>query len=374
MNGFAYAQADFVPALALAVVLANSRGRLPFSRTNRLFQLMVALTIGELVLDIACSFAAGGGPGAPLALAWTLNVAFYSLGGVLSFLWFTFVRAAVRNDGTLAAKDAVDIASLAIFASYEALIVSSPWTHALFSVDAQGGYQRGPLFAFIFAVSIGYAVASAACALRGRRASFDPVVRRRCAYFAAAFVPTVGAGAAQTLFSGLSLLVPGLAVSVLLVYLDLQRGLMVCDGLTGLYNRGRLDRFLAERCARGGSWCLAMFDVDGFKEVNDSFGHAEGDRALRHVADVLKHAFGREDAFIARFGGDEFAVVLDDARDEAVERLVRAFDEELAASTEGRLEASVGWAFFDAARRATPGELIAAADAAMYARKRARGA
>lgn len=371
MSEFAYAQADFVPALALAVVLANSRGRLPFSRTNRLFQVVVALTIAELALDVACSFAAGYAPGVPLGAAWALNVAFYLLGGVLSFLWFTFVRAAVRNDGALTAKDRADVVSLVLFACYEAFILSSPWTHAVFSVDAEGGYQRGPLFALIFVVSIGYAVASAVCALRGRRASFDPVVRRRCAYFAAAFVPTVGAGAAQTFTSGLSLLVPGLAVSVLLVYLDLQRGLMVCDGLTGLYNRGRLDRFLSERCARGGRWCLAMFDVDDFKAVNDSWGHAEGDRALRHVADVLKRVFGGEGAFVARFGGDEFAVVLDADDDRRIERLARAFEEELAASTQGGLGASCGWAFHDGADRATPESLVAAADAAMYARKRA---
>ena len=90
------------------------------------------------------------------------------------------------------------------------------------------------------------------------------------------------------------------------------RALTLVDDLTGLYNR-RGFRMLAEQhlrlVKRGGPVSLLVcFDLDGFKRVNDLFGHAEGDAALRRTASILRTAF-RDSDIIARFGGDEFVVL-----------------------------------------------------------------
>lgn len=86
------------------------------------------------------------------------------------------------------------------------------------------------------------------------------------------------------------------------------------DQLTGLANRRAFREEIArrvERRASDGPDCIAMFDVDHFKRVNDRFGHDGGDLMLRHVADVARQVVRRDDLF-ARLGGEEFALLMPD--------------------------------------------------------------
>ena len=79
------------------------------------------------------------------------------------------------------------------------------------------------------------------------------------------------------------------------------------DALTGLANRRALVEEFAARRARNERMCIAICDVDHFKRINDSFGHAVGDRVLRAIGQALTDAC--PDAFVARYGGEEFAVL-----------------------------------------------------------------
>ncbi len=84
------------------------------------------------------------------------------------------------------------------------------------------------------------------------------------------------------------------------------KSLSYTDQLTGIYNRRQLDKQI-EKCILGGRACLfILIDVDNFKKVNDSFGHAVGDDCLILIAEKLKKHFGDG---VYRFGGDEFAVI-----------------------------------------------------------------
>jgi diguanylate cyclase (GGDEF)-like protein len=86
------------------------------------------------------------------------------------------------------------------------------------------------------------------------------------------------------------------------------------DGLTGLYNRQAFDQRLNDALKafsmEGRPVSLILFDVDNFKWINDTLGHVAGDKILQKVAQCLKEAF-RKDDFIARYGGDEFAAVIE---------------------------------------------------------------
>lgn len=94
------------------------------------------------------------------------------------------------------------------------------------------------------------------------------------------------------------------------------------DILTGLYNRTYFEEELTRlECRRGGSVGLILFDLDGLKLVNDSFGHEHGDNLLMQTAELIQGCF-RESDVVARIGGDEFAVVIQGTSAEGLESVV----------------------------------------------------
>lgn len=86
------------------------------------------------------------------------------------------------------------------------------------------------------------------------------------------------------------------------------------DGLTGIPNRRaydeRLEKEWLRSCRNGDPFSLAFVDIDFFKQYNDTYGHATGDKALHKVAQTLSRILRRSSDFVARYGGEEFAIVL----------------------------------------------------------------
>ena len=144
------------------------------------------------------------------------------------------------------------------------------------------------------------------------------------------------------------------------------------DDLTGLANRAQLLDALRLRSAS--TRLLVFLDLDGFKRINDSLGHAAGDALLVQVADRLRAALRPSDA-VARLGGDEFVVLLElpdshDA-DAVVRRLQRAFETPFALDDRTvRVTASAGVAIVQPGSDVAPETLLEQADAAMYTAKR----
>ncbi len=151
------------------------------------------------------------------------------------------------------------------------------------------------------------------------------------------------------------------------------------DELTGLYNR-RGFMALAERQLKlgrrsGRGMLLFMMDVDHLKQINDSFGHLEGDCALKRTADVLEETF-RDSDVVARLGGDEFAVLVIEAAGHCEATIkARLFELLKSISIEQSpyaISLSLGVARFDPDSRASVEELMMKADQAMYEQKRQR--
>ncbi|MFI8747259.1 diguanylate cyclase domain-containing protein [Pseudomonas sp. NPDC077186] len=151
------------------------------------------------------------------------------------------------------------------------------------------------------------------------------------------------------------------------------------DSLTGLPNRMALEKFLpqAQQRARLQQGCLALLylDLDGFKPVNDSFGHAAGDHLLREIAQRLRHCL-RDGDMVARLGGDEFLMVLQVPGQEALQQASLVAERAIAALGQpvllevGRVAigCSIGGAIWPL-DHAELGEALQLADQALYRAK-----
>jgi len=158
-----------------------------------------------------------------------------------------------------------------------------------------------------------------------------------------------------------------------------QLELMVeTDELTGLYNRRGFMRRTREALARAARnaerGLLVIADLDGFKQINDSHGHAAGDAVLRHFGQNLR-THTRSDDHVARFGGDEFAILMTGSSPDAAEKRIDQLHQATARFPliwQGkalRIKASFGYTVYNA--KSDIADLIRAADDAMYGNKHA---
>ena len=156
--------------------------------------------------------------------------------------------------------------------------------------------------------------------------------------------------------------------------------LATTDPLTGLANRRKLDQTLEQEWRRaqrsGKPLSLIMFDIDHFKSFNDTYGHQDGDEALKRVAQTVRHCMHRSTDLAARYGGEEFAVVLSDTDNSGAYNLaqsIRQAVEQLEPLTPDhrRITTSMGVS----TRQVKPGDqladLINSADQALYQAKKA---
>ena len=154
--------------------------------------------------------------------------------------------------------------------------------------------------------------------------------------------------------------------------LDELKGLALTDPLTGLLNRRGFVEQLEQLPTGAGT--LALLDGDRFKQVNDRLGHAEGDRVLRALADRLRDRLRKQD-MAARWGGDEFVILLRDTDEQEARAIVKRVQLSLRRRPIARLDGrpvnfSVGFASLSGETMEAVTEAVKAADAEMYATKR----
>ena len=156
--------------------------------------------------------------------------------------------------------------------------------------------------------------------------------------------------------------------------------MVVSDPLTGLHNRRYLMDRLTQEMQRadrhGEAMAFAMIDLDAFKPINDQFGHVVGDKVLRAVGNAIARCIRVSDIG-ARYGGDEFAIILPQTPPEGamrvVERILRTISELQLHDENGvpcKVTASLGLAYYPADDLETPEDLVHSADGALYGAKR----
>ncbi len=291
---------------------------------------------------------------------------------LISFLWFLYVYEELIGS-VIHRRTRLFLFSLPVIFSF-LLLIATGYHHLVFYIDESNEYVRGSKFMLLLCVPFAYIIGASLLAMMQSRKEVYEGRKRDCILLASfPIFPFVGA-VAQAVCFGLSLYVPCLTLSVLLIYLNQQNHNLTLDALTQINNRGQLDRYFARRFANfvnDEHTYFMLMDIDQFKNINDTYGHLEGDDALIMVADAMKKTFKQKDAFIARYGGDEFAVLMECADEKIIQDIKMNMNSylEKAAQTAKKpyvLSISVGTAHCGMDKIHSVNDLISAADDDMF--------
>lgn len=196
-----------------------------------------------------------------------------------------------------------------------ALNISSPFTGLMFYLDEGCHYCRGPLY-YIQMIAYVYLIIAAILALKARKDAQLSTDRKQLTSLATFCVSPLLLGLISTIFPPGS--IPTMQFSILfslfLIFVEDQAIKITNDSLTGLSNRHSLDYSISERISRykknGERFFILLADMNDFKAINDTYGHMEGDRMLKVVADILDSIAKDYGSRASRLGGDEFAIVV----------------------------------------------------------------
>lgn len=381
MTQFYFLEIDLFAITLLLIIFWSSRASSPHLAVSRRFRLIVILTVCVLICDISGWLLIGQFFTGARDLLWIVNIFYFWLSGSIAFLWLTFVLLRILPQRYIS-----PIAWFFISVPLVTLIIvsaASVGTGWLFTIDEGNAYQRGPLFQLQTVVTFGYIIAAAVIAFWRMRREVLREKRIECLWLCLFIVLPVIGGTLEILRYGLLLLWPGVALSQLLVYVNMQSQQISLDTLTGLNNRGHFDRYLLNRCnSYDGHTMLILFllDIDHFKSINDRFGHVVGDEALVEAAHMLQSVFQEKSAFLARYGGDEFSVILSCHHDSEIEEVLSDLEAAQQQFSKDRdslspsLRFSIGYARYDPMYMESSDQFIAAADQQMYRQKKKRQA
>ena len=235
----------------------------------------------------------------------------------------------------------------------------------LFTVDAENVYRRGPGAYLFFIIPFLIVFNALFEVVRYRRLHKNPVFYPIWMFLTPFFIGVL----LQMLIYGVSLVWVSTALGVAALYMSMQNELAYRDALTGAYNRHYLAYMLHGWAGNSG----IMMDLDLFKEINDRYGHSQGDEALRDMARILMES-GPDNSAVIRFAGDEFIMLLptgDEAAIAETEKKIRAAAEEFNQLNERpyRISLSMGHAVY---RQKTADSFLEALDISMYLEKQKR--
>lgn len=257
------------------------------------------------------------------------------------------------------------------------LIIANLWSHRLFNIAEDGVYTRGGMFHLLMAMLSAFSTIFSLRLLFRRQGEQDPIKRSHMLLVASFPLCLLAAWALTFLGEGVPVICVAITLELLCLFMGTSTQQISLDKLTQVNNRQNLLGFLDFKLLNHDEKIfLLMMDLDYFKSINDTYGHLEGDDALVRAAKALKIACGsfKRRPYIARYGGDEFIVVLESSKADAdllVQNIRDALDKLNAESNRPySLKFSIGVGEFHPGMDST--QLIEAADHALYEIKRAR--
>lgn len=358
--------ASNVIGLLIMLVLLLSRGwriQTKNSESKSLLILIIAVIVACVVDPIVFYF--DGIPGLfPRIIIHFGNSILFSLNAILGPTYITLVVNHINEHQTRKQK-----AILYVIIDIELLIlIINMFYPIVFGIDANNCYYRLPLYWL-------YVVTEALLLLYGQYVYYAAKHRGKFLSFFPTwqFLIPIGVGMlGQSFCYGISLIWPCVGVSVCCIALSLQNENIYLDMLTGAFNRFYLRGIMSSAKRHNNSITAIMLDMNGFKAINDTYSHTEGDNALIALTDILNSVVG-SNGVVIRFAGDEFIIILDKTASHTVAEYKVLINEAIEKYNQGSnkpyaLSASMGGKTFD--KLNDEGfDLISEIDKLMYADK-----
>ena len=243
-------------------------------------------------------------------LNYFLNTYIYSANMLLPFLMLVYVDLCLYGrKNRIWARYKIHIIVGAVMAAVNIVNYFVPISYV---ITENNVYERRPFSYAYYAVILFYFISIFLLLHKYKKENGE----KSFISFGMFIVPIAVGTGLQFLFYGLSLAWLSSAMGLIGLFMMQQNELAFIDPLVGTYNRQYMDRIISSWIGHNRSFAGAMIDIDRFKEINDTYGHAEGDSALTSLASIMKQSGdGRE--WLFRFAGDEFVVLkLADSEDE----------------------------------------------------------
>ena len=248
------------------------------------------------------------------------------------------------------------------------LSVSSIFTDIYFIFDENNVYHRGSYIHILLMICLFMVLCTTVFLIRNRK-KIDRKEYLNLLFF---LVPPAVGGLIQFLFFGVVVIWISVTLSILIIFINIQNNQLHTDYLTGLYNRRHLDHYLQIKIKERHHDLIAgiMLDLNSFKRINDLYGHNSGDQALKDTAQILRNTFRKED-FIARYGGDEFVVLMEIDEPSELSAWIQKLRENLSMynmqkSVPFEIRLSIGYDYFSKESEMSATTLLNQIDRLMY--------
>ena len=308
MSTVIHLELNLLLLISLFAIADQVRKNINQQMSRRLFRNTVDGIICMLLLDCAWVLIEGRQfPGA-IEINRVVNAVFLAGGVVMGCIWYLYV---LETLGYTITRRLFFIVMIPGFISAELSFVSiqSGW---IFDISPDNIYVRGPGYSVQVGLVILVLVVSLIHIIFRILTGDERIPREHIKRLLAIYIiPVIG-----TFFALPHTGMPGTwtcaAVSIVLIYMDEQDGEIQRDSLTGLNNRKVVKmvfpEYLKQRTPESELY-LFLIDLDRFKQINDTFGHPAGDRALVEASNLLKQSLRGIRAIVARIGGDEFLIM-----------------------------------------------------------------
>lgn len=377
MLSFLYTEIDLLCTIVTVIMLVNIHpkrmGKTTLDQT--LFQWLLITNIVILVLDASIWLLGGRHFIYAPVLHKFVTVLYYIFNPFVCFIWLLYSQFKIDQQPEKTKR----LAKLCLFPILvnAVLSLSSLGTGWLFYIDGNNIYHRGKFFILMPVICLTYFVFAFILLMKHFK---KPKSNSRTNqwYFYMLLFPVISfiGTAIQSFFYGLSLIWVSTTIALLLVFIHIQNTQIGLDALTELYNRRSLDNYLTQKVKninRAEEIFLIILDVDRFKEINDRYGHIIGDEALIQTGNILRSSCHIRQDFLARMGGDEFAIVGTCHHQEYIPQILakisyyaKEFNQNSSSYT---LSFSLGSAFLSECDFPTVDNFVRIADARMYAEK-----